>query len=125
VPVVEWQAGSLPQMVPACQEFYASVTEKRVTHDGNPILAQHIANAVLKEDHRGPRIIKESKTSPRKIDAAVAAVIAHDMALRLASKPRPKAALVAMDDAAPANRERTFEEEQAELAHFFPGEDDW
>jgi phage terminase large subunit-like protein len=81
-PLIEWQTNSLPRMVPACQEFYTAVIEHRLTHDGDPRLAQHIANAVLREDHRGPRIVKESKTSPRKIDLAVAAVIAHDMARR-------------------------------------------
>jgi phage terminase large subunit-like protein len=57
----------------------------RLTHDGDPRLAEHIANAVLRDDRHGPRIVKESKSSPRKIDLAVCAVGALDMAKRLAS----------------------------------------
>jgi phage terminase large subunit-like protein len=84
--VFEWPTNSLARMVPACQEFYTGVIEKRLSHDGDPRLASHIANAVLKEDHRGSRIVKEAKSSKRKIDLAVCAVGAYDMALRLASE---------------------------------------
>lgn len=87
LPIVEFPTNSLVRMVPACQEFYTAVLEKRLTHDGDARLARHIANAVLKEDRHGPRIVKESKSSARKIDLAVAAVIAHNRALALASKP--------------------------------------
>lgn len=86
-PVVEWPTNSLARMVPACQEFYTAVLDKRLSHDGDGRLAGHISNAVVKEDHRGPRIVKESKTSPRKIDLAVAAVVAYERALALGSKP--------------------------------------
>lgn len=81
--VIDWPTNSLARMVPACQEFYAAVTEKRITHDGDERLAQHIANAVLKEDRYGSRIVKESKSSTRKIDLAVCAVGALAEALRL------------------------------------------
>jgi phage terminase large subunit-like protein len=86
--VVEWPTNSLARMVPACQEFYGAVTEKRLTQDGDPRLASHIANAVLKEDRFGPRIVKESKSSQRRIDLAVCAVGAYAEALRLAAEPQ-------------------------------------
>ena len=35
---------------------------------------------LLKVDQKGPRIVKEHRGSPRKIDAAVSAVMAHDRA---------------------------------------------
>lgn len=87
IPVVEWPTNSLARMVPACQEFYTAVLDKTLSHDGDPRLASHVGNAVVKEDHRGPRIVKESKTSSRKIDLAVAAVVAHNRALALGSQP--------------------------------------
>ncbi len=87
--VVGWPTNSLARMVPACAEFYSAVMEHRVTHDGDPRLASHIANTVLKSDHRGDRIIKESKSSQRKIDLAVCAVGAHDRARFNAAQPRP------------------------------------
>ena len=58
-----------------------------VTHDGDPRLAQHIANAVLKEDRYGSRIVKETKGSIRKIDLAVCAVGALSEAKRLGAVP--------------------------------------
>ena len=85
LPIVEFPTNSLPRMVPACQEFYTSVMEQKVSHDGDVRLARHIGNAVTKSDAHGTRIVKESKTSGRKIDLAVAAVIAHNRALALAT----------------------------------------
>jgi phage terminase large subunit-like protein len=67
-------------MVSACQKFYTSVTEQTMIHDGDALLERHLSNAVIKTDRLGPRIVKEHRGSPRKIDAAVAAVIAFDRA---------------------------------------------
>jgi phage terminase large subunit-like protein len=80
LPVVEYPSSSPSRMVPACSKFYTAVTEGNITHDGNPTLSRHLTNAVIKIDRLGPRIVKEHRGSPRKIDAAVAAVIAFDRA---------------------------------------------
>ena len=80
LPVVEYNSSSPSRMVPACSKVYQAVTEGQITHDGNPTLARHLTNAVIKTDRLGPRIVKEHRGSPRKIDAAVAAVIAFDRA---------------------------------------------
>jgi phage terminase large subunit-like protein len=70
-PVVE-APQSPSRMVPATNAFYQAVMNGQVTHDGNADLARHLANAV-----RRPvgTIAKPSKSSPRRIDAAVAAVM--------------------------------------------------
>jgi phage terminase large subunit-like protein len=78
LPVVEWPTNALARMVPACTEFYRAVLEQRLTHDGDPRLARHIANAVVKDDRWGRRIVKDS--SARKIDLAVAAIVALERA---------------------------------------------
>ena len=88
--VVEWHTNSLARMVPACQDFYSSVIEQTVTHDGDARLASHVANAVLKEDRHGPRIVKEAKSSQRKIDLAVCAVGALAEARRLVNETSPR-----------------------------------
>jgi phage terminase large subunit-like protein len=67
-------------MVPACSKVYDSVTEGTLTHDGDPLLARHLDNCKLKIDNLGPRIVKESRASNRRIDAAVSMVIAYDRA---------------------------------------------
>lgn len=80
LPIVEWPSTSARRMVPACAKFYDAVMEGTLIHDGDPLLARHIENAVTKIDSLGPRIVKEKRNSPRKIDAAVAAVLAVDRA---------------------------------------------
>jgi phage terminase large subunit-like protein len=83
-PVVEFP-NILPRMIPAVREFYAAVIEKRLTHDGDPRLARHIANATIKEDSRGQRIVKQNRG--QKIDLAVCAVMAWDRARNQPPEP--------------------------------------
>jgi phage terminase large subunit-like protein len=68
------------RMIKACAKFYDAVAEGRIMHDGDPILARHISNTAVKLTPAGPHIKKENPNSPRKIDAAVAAILAHDRA---------------------------------------------
>ena len=79
LPVVSFPQ-TLSRMGPATQRFFESVMDRRITHDGNPALARHVANCVLKTDARGSRIVKDKPGSGRKIDAAVAAVMALERA---------------------------------------------
>jgi phage terminase large subunit-like protein len=80
LPVIEFPSTSPSRMVSACAKFYTAVTEQTMIHDGDPLLERHLTNAVVKTDRIGPRIVKDNRSSPRKIDAAVAAVIAFDRA---------------------------------------------
>jgi phage terminase large subunit-like protein len=81
VPIVEFPSTSARRMVQACAKFYDSVTGKTLEHDGDPTLSRHLDNAVTKIDNLGIRIVKENRYSPRKIDAAVASIIAFDRAV--------------------------------------------
>jgi phage terminase large subunit-like protein len=87
IPVSEFPQ-SPSRMTPATTGLYEAVTNHAVTHDGDQVLAQHVANAVLKADSRGTRIVKGHKDSRRRIDLAVASVMAHDRARYHASQPR-------------------------------------
>ena len=89
LPIVEWPSTSAARMIPACAKFYDAVTGEKLTHDGNPLLTRHINNAVVKIDRLGPRIVKEHRGSPRKIDAAVASIIAFDRATVSRNEPEP------------------------------------
>jgi phage terminase large subunit-like protein len=80
IPIVEYPSTSARRMVASCARFYDAVTEGRLSHDGDPLVARHFTNAVIKIDNLGPRIVKENRNSNRRIDAAVAAVIAYDRA---------------------------------------------
>lgn len=86
LPVVEYpQAPS--RMIPATQRFYEAAVTGSMRHDGNPVLERHVGNAMLKPNGQ---IAKDHKDSRRKIDAAVAAVMAYDRASRLGNvRSRP------------------------------------
>ena len=87
LPIVEYPSTSARRMVTSCAKAFDAVVEKKLTHDGNPLLTRHLANAVVKIDNLGPRIVKENRASSRRIDAAVAFVVAHDRAtVRLESE---------------------------------------
>lgn len=79
-PVIDYLTSQRTQMATACSKFYTAVVNRQLTHDGDLRLARHIANAKTKETVDGAYITKEHRNSPRKIDLAVAAVIAHDRA---------------------------------------------
>ena len=81
LPLLEFPSASPSRMTKACAKVFDAVLEKRLVHDGNPTLARHLDNAVTKVDNIGVRIVKDKRESPRKIDAAVAMVIAVDRAL--------------------------------------------
>jgi hypothetical protein len=64
------------------------------THDGNPVLARHMANARERENRNGTTIGKESRDSPLKIDLAVctigARMVRQLVLVATASKSPPK-----------------------------------
>lgn len=86
LPVVSYPQ-SPERMVPATQRFYEAVLNKTLTQSGDPRYARHISNCVLKVNQRGAQLSKDAKSSPRKIDLAVAGLIALD---RASHRPPPK-----------------------------------
>ncbi len=70
-------------MVPATTRFQEAVFNRMLTHSGNPDLSRHVGNAVLKQGGRGVQVAKENKHSTRRIDLAVAAVMAYDVAVTM------------------------------------------
>ena len=83
IPIVEYNSSSPSRMVPATAKTYDAVMSGNLTHDHNPTLSRHLDNCVVKTDRLGPRITKEHRNSPRKIDAAVAFVMAFDRATQV------------------------------------------
>lgn len=79
-PIVEYKTNLLNLMIPATQKVFDAVIEKKLIHDGNPALSRHIDNCVIKSDHRGQRVTKEHANSKKKIDNAIAFIIAYDRA---------------------------------------------
>ncbi|MBX9641687.1 MAG: phage terminase family protein, partial [Mycobacteriaceae bacterium] len=78
--VLEWNTAHAQRMAPATDRLYQAVLTKTVTHDGDSRLAAHIAHCVAKPTPMGDLVSKDKRGSPRKIDAAVAAIVAFDRA---------------------------------------------
>jgi hypothetical protein len=82
----------------ACELTLTEITqEKGFTHDGDSRVGQHVTNAHRHPNRHGVSIGKESRDSPRKVDAAVC-VIGARMVRRL---------LLAQRDAQPAAKPRS------------------
>lgn len=78
--VVEYNTGYRKRMAPATDRFYAATMTGDLTHDGDPDLARHVNNTVAKSTPMGDIVVKDKRSSEKKIDAAVAAIVAHDRA---------------------------------------------
>lgn len=78
--VLEWNTAAAQRMAPATDRLYQAVMTKAVTHDGDERLSSHIAHCVAKSTPQGDLVSKDKRGSPRKIDAAVAAIVAYDRA---------------------------------------------
>lgn len=78
--VIEWNTAAARRMAPATDRLYQAVVEQRVTHDGDTRFAAHVAHCVAEATALGDLVKKDKKNSPRKIDAAVAAIVAFDRA---------------------------------------------
>ncbi len=61
-------------MAKAWQALYQAVMEKRIVHDGDPDLASHVEAAAADKTERGWQV---RKLKSKKIDALVAAAMAH------------------------------------------------
>jgi phage terminase large subunit-like protein len=71
--MVEFLQASAP-MADAYQRFYQLAVERKLIHNGDPVLAAHIAAAAARPGEHGWKISKRKSRHP--IDAAVAACIA-------------------------------------------------
>jgi phage terminase large subunit-like protein len=69
----------------ACHGFYRACRQGQITHDGDPVLAAHVDATAAEQTERGWRIRK--LRSSQKIDACVAAVMAHSRAARSVGAP--------------------------------------
>jgi phage terminase large subunit-like protein len=86
IPCVEFPQ-SISRMGPATQRLYELVKAGKLRHDGDPRMARHVGNAIIKTDERGSRLVKDARKSPRKIDLAVATVMAADSAANWLAEP--------------------------------------
>jgi phage terminase large subunit-like protein len=86
LPITEFPQ-SPARMSPATKRATDLVNTRQMTHSGDAALTRHVSNAVLKSDSRGTRLSKESKSSERKIDLAVAMVMGLERAMTRVEEP--------------------------------------
>jgi phage terminase large subunit-like protein len=77
LPMVEFPQNR-SRMIPACGNAYELIVNKRVVHDGSPTFVDQVLSAAQRMTDEGWRLSKGK--SKRKIDAAIALVIALDRA---------------------------------------------
>ncbi|MGE3503031.1 MAG: hypothetical protein AB7H19_14440 [Porticoccaceae bacterium] len=81
-PIQWWMSGGRSQqIVRALEQFHGAVVDRELSHDGSFALTRHVLNARRRVSRSGLQIAKEHPDSPRKIDAAVAAVLAYQARL--------------------------------------------
>jgi len=77
LPMVEYPQ-SAARMVPASNNAYRLIVERKIAHDGMPTLVDHVISAAQRTTEIGWRLSKGK--AKRKIDACIAMVIALDRA---------------------------------------------
>jgi phage terminase large subunit-like protein len=78
--VVEFPTNERKRMAAACDRLRAAALEGDATHDGDALLARHVGHCVARPSPYGMLVGKDHTDSPRKIDAAVAAIVAFERA---------------------------------------------
>jgi hypothetical protein len=72
-----WMTGGRSGLiVRALEQFHSAVVDGELSHDGSFALTRHVLNARRRPSRSGVQVAKEHPDSARKIDAAVAAVLA-------------------------------------------------
>jgi phage terminase large subunit-like protein len=77
LPMVEFPQSS-GRMIPACGHAYEQIVNRKVAHDGSPTYTDQVLSAAQRMTDQGWRLSKGK--SKRKIDAAIALVMALDRA---------------------------------------------
>jgi hypothetical protein len=75
--VARWETYQPKRMSYALERFVTDLTAGTFTHDGCPITAQHVANAV-KAGRKNDTYVLAKASKTQKIDAAMADVLAHE-----------------------------------------------
>jgi phage terminase large subunit-like protein len=78
---LEWwmSGGRITEVVRATDRLHSGITQKQALIDaGSSALIRHLKNARRRVSSAGVQIAKENPVSPKKVDAAVAAILAYE-----------------------------------------------
>lgn len=76
--VFEFWTNKEQRMVQAVERFHTASSTAQLIHDGNGTITRHVLNARKKKVRSGTLVRKETPRSKKKIDAAVAAILAYE-----------------------------------------------
>ena len=93
--VVDFPTNERRRMSAAVDRFRVGVLECDLTHDGSAVLARHLGHCRTKSTPYGELVTKDAADSPRKIDCAVAAIVAYDRAMWHAANTPVREPLIA------------------------------
>lgn len=75
--VMEWRTNRPQAMFESISRFEIDLRNGRITHDGCPITAEHVGNAV-KKNRKGQIYLLDKPEEHQKIDAAMTSILAHE-----------------------------------------------
>jgi phage terminase large subunit-like protein len=78
---IRWPKNQMTRVVAALKSLFDAIVMGEMTHDGSSALTRHVLAARMVHSRSGIQIAKEHPASDRKIDAAVAAVLAYQARL--------------------------------------------
>lgn len=93
--VVQFNTSYASRMAPATDRLFTAIMERTVTHDGDERVAHHVSNTIARSSALGDIVSKDKRNSTRRIDATVAAIVAHDRAAWHQAHPKPRRRAVA------------------------------
>ena len=79
---------SVERMTPAVGSLFEAIKRGELSHDGDPVVAGQVLNAVARFNERGFTLAKAK--SRGRIDAAVSTALMVDLALRLEEAAPPE-----------------------------------
>lgn len=82
---IEWWMGGRAA-TEAVEQLHSAILNGDLSHDGSSVLMRHVLNARRRPGRHGVSIAKDHPDSPRKIDAAMAAVLAWQCRLDAQAK---------------------------------------
>ncbi|MGC4928069.1 terminase [Streptomyces sp. DT117] len=77
---------SLKTSTMAHERLMRSIFDRKLTHDGDLTLRRHVLNARRRTNNYGLSFGKESKDSPKKVDAYAALLLAHEALVELRAR---------------------------------------
>lgn len=92
--VWEWWTNRPTAMAKAVERFETAVATKALRHTSDATLTRHVMNTKVEETAWGRKLKKDAKGGSRKIDGAIAAILAYEARAEYLTDPPPPEGIV-------------------------------